>query len=142
MISPLSKGSPHSGQNLGALVGSAGCQPHLSQRYWGMPAGFLAPQFWQNLPVFLAPQTQVQPLSSTGRGLPHSGQNLPVAVAPHLQVQAPAAGLGSGFLLPHSGQNLPVAVAPQLHVQPSAAGAAVGAGAGAAGCWAPGLCHT
>ena len=27
-----SNGSPHSGQNFGGCVGSAGCQPHLSQR--------------------------------------------------------------------------------------------------------------
>ena len=122
-MSPASKGSPHSGQKRGALVGSSGCQPHLSHLYWGMPAGFLLPQFWQNLPVLAVPQEQVQLPSSAGLGLPHSGQNFPEAVAPHLQVHPPA-GLGSGFLLPHSGQNLPVAVAPQLHFHPSAGAAA------------------
>ena len=91
-MSPLSKGSPHSGQNRGALVGSAGCQPHLSHLYWGTPAGFLPPQFAQNLPVFFAPQEQVQPPSSAGLGLPHSGQNLPVAVAPQAHFQPSAAG--------------------------------------------------
>ena len=30
-MSPSSKGSPHSGQNLGGCCGSAGSQPHLSQ---------------------------------------------------------------------------------------------------------------
>ena len=129
-MSPLSKGSPHSGQNLGALVGSAGCQPHLSHLYWGTPAGFLLPQFWQNFPVFFAPQEQVQVPSSAGRGLPHSGQNLPAAGVPHLQTQP---DLGSGFLLPHSGQNFPEAVAPQVHFQ-LPAGAAFCA---CCICWAP-----
>ena len=122
MMSPLSKGSPHSGQNRGALVGSSGCQPHLSQRYWGTPLGFLLPQSEQNLPLFCWPQEQVQLPLSAGLGLPHSGQNLPLAVAPQLHFQPPA-GLGSGFLAPHSGQNLPVAVAPQAHFQPFWAGA-------------------
>ena len=102
----------------------SGSQPHLSHLYCGIPAGFFAPHSGQNLPLFTAPQAQVQP-SSAGFGAPHSGQNLPVAVAPHLQVQPPA-GFGSGFFAPHSGQNLPVAVAPHTHFQPSAAGAGAG----------------
>ena len=87
-MSPSSKGSPHSGQNLGGLVGSAGSQPHLSHLYCGMPAGFFAPHSAQNLPLFTAPQLHTQP-----------------------------SGLGSGFFAPHSGQNLPVATAPQAHFQ-------------------------
>ena len=97
----------------------------LYTSYLGVPAGLGLPHSEQNLPLFTAPQLQVQPSAAAGRGLPHSGQNLPVTVAPQLQVQLSAAGFGSGFLLPHSGQNLPVTVAPQLHCQPSA-----GAGAG------------
>ena len=122
MISPLSKGSPHSGQNRGALVGAAGCQPHLPQRHWGIPAGFIPPQLGQNFPVFFWPQEQVQLPSSAGLGLPHSGQNLPVTVAPQEHFQ-PFTGWGSGFFAPHSGQNLPVAVAPQAHFQLFAAAA-------------------
>ena len=106
--------SPHSGQNFGGCAGSAGSQPHLSHLYCGTPAGFFAPQFWQNLPLFTAPQEQVQPSASAGLGEPHSGQNFPVAVAPHLQVQL-FAGFGSGFFAPHSGQNLPQTTAPQEH---------------------------
>ena len=93
-----------------------GSQPHLSQRYWGTPAGFFAPHSEQNFPLFTAPQAQTQP-SASGFLVPHSGQNLPVASAPHLgHFQLPAA-FGSGLLAPHSGQNLPVAVAPQAHFQ-------------------------
>ena len=109
-MSPSSKGSPHSGQNLGGLVGSAGSQPHLSHLYWGTPAGFF---------------------------VPHSAQNLPLLDAPQVgQVQAPSADAlgGSGFLAPHSGQNLPVATLPQAQVQLSPAGAAGCAGAAGAGC--------
>ena len=82
--------SPHSGQNLGGLVGSAGSQPHLSQRYWGTPAGFFAPHSLQNLPWFTAPQEQVQPAAGSGFFAPHSGQNLPVATAPQAHFQLPA----------------------------------------------------
>ena len=53
-------GSPQFGQNFGGLVGSSGSQPHLSQRYRGFIAGFGEPQLVQNLPVFTAPQEQVQ----------------------------------------------------------------------------------
>ena len=130
-MSPSSKGSPHSGQNLGGLTPFSGSQPHLSHLYWGTPAGFFAPHSGQNLPLFTAPQAQVQPAGSSGFLVPHSGQNLPVTDAPQPgHVQPAAAGLGSGFFAPHSGQNLPVAVAPQAQVQLLAAGAA-GAGAGA-----------
>ena len=124
-MSPSSKGSPHSGQNLGGLLPLGGSQPQLSQRYWGTPAGFFAPHSGQNLPVFTAPQTQTQP-SSSGFFVPHTGQNYPLACAPHLgHFQLPAA-FGSGFFAPHSGQNFPVAVAPQAHFQPLAAGADTG----------------
>ena len=71
-----------------------GSQPHLSQRYWGTPAGFFAPHSGQNLPLFTDPQAHVQP-SSAGFLAPHSVQNLPVAVAPqegHFQPPAGAAG--------------------------------------------------
>ena len=115
-----SKGSPHSGQNLGGCAGSAGSQPHLSHLYLGVPAGFGFPHSEQKRPLFTAPQLHFQPSAAAGRGLPHSGQNLPVTVAPQLQVQLSAAGFGSGFLLPHSGQKLQVTVAPQLHFQLSA----------------------
>ena len=87
-MSPLSKGSPHSGQNLGGLVGSAGSQPHLSHLYWGTPAGFLAPHSVQNLPLFTVPQAHFQP--SSGFLAPHYGQNLPVATAPQAHFQLPA----------------------------------------------------
>ena len=108
-MSPSSKGSPHSGQNLGGCLGSAGSQPHLSHLYWGTPAGFFAPHSEQNLPLFTAPQAHVQPSSAgAGLGLPHSGQNLPVTVAPQAHFQLSPAGLGSGFLLPQLGQKLPV----------------------------------
>ena len=49
-------GSPHSGQNFGGCVGSAGVQPHLSHLYWSAPAGFFAPHSMQNLPWFFVPQ--------------------------------------------------------------------------------------
>ena len=128
-MSPSSKGSPHSGQNLGGCAGSAGSQPHLSHLYWGTPAGFFAPHSAQNFPLFTAPQEQVQP-SAAGLGLPHSGQNFPVTVAPHSHRQLSAAGLGSGFLLPQLGQKLPVTpLCPQEQVQPlGAAGADAGGG--------------
>ena len=115
-MSLSSKRSPHSGQNFGGLVGSAGTQPHLSQRKF---IGFLAPHSGQNLPLFTAPQEQVQ-LSSAGFFAPHSGQNLPVAVAPQAHFQAPCCS-GSGFFAPQFGQNLPVAVLPQEQRQPSPA---------------------
>lgn len=126
LTSLSSNTSPHSGQNFGGCAGSAGSQPHLSQRYRGALAGFFAPQFEQNLPLLTFPQVQVQP-SCEGSGFfaPHSGQNLPVAVAPQLHFQLSPAGLGSGFFAPHSGQNLPVAVAPQLHFQPFCAGCCI-----------------
>ena len=61
-MSLLSKGSPHSGQNLGGAEPASGSQPHLSQRYWGAAAGFLVSHSAQNLPLFTAPQVgQVQP---------------------------------------------------------------------------------
>ena len=127
--SPSSKGSPHSGQNLGGWAGSSGSQPHLSHLYWGTPAGFFAPHSAQNFPLFTAPQEQVQP-SAAGRGLPHSGQNFPVTAAPQVHCQLSAAGLGSGFLLPQLGQKLPVMpLCPQAQVQPGAAGGGVGTGA-------------
>ena len=53
-------------------------------------------------------------------GLPHSAQNLPLFTAPQVQVQPSAAV--AGLDLPHSGQNFPVAVAPQAHCQLSPAG--------------------
>ena len=114
-MSALSKGSPHSGQNFGGFFGSAGSQPHLSHLYNGASAGFFCPHSLQNLPLFFAPQEQVQKLDcSAGLGLPHSLQNFPVLpAAPQLQVQ-PALG----FLLPHSVQNLPSLTAPQAHFQP------------------------
>ena len=122
---------------VGRLPGS---QPHLSHLYWGTPAGFFAPHSAQNLPLFTAPQEQVQP-SAAGLGLPHSGQNFPVAVAPQAHCQLSAAGLGSGFLLPQLGQKLPVMpLCPQEQVQPlgaAGAGAGGGGGAGCACCWAP-----
>lgn len=126
LTSLSSNTSPHSGQNFGGCAGSAGSQPHLSQRYRGALAGFFAPQFEQNLPLLTFPQVQVQP-SCAGSGFfaPHSGQNLPVATAPQLHFQLSPAGLGSGFFAPHSGQNLPVAVAPQLHFQPFCAGCCI-----------------
>ena len=92
-----SKGSPHSGQNLGGWAGSSGSQPHLSHLYLGVPAGLGLPHSEQKRPLFTAPQLQVQPSAAAGRGLPHSGQNFPVTVAPQLQVQLSAAGFGSGF---------------------------------------------
>ena len=93
-ISPASNGSPHSGQNFGAFVGSACSHPHLSHLYCGTPSGFFAPHSEQNLPLLTAPQAHFQPADSTGFGLPHSGQNLPVAVAPqeHFQLFAEAVG--------------------------------------------------
>ena len=105
-LSLSSKISPHSGQNLGGWCGSGGSQPHLSHLNSGAPSGFL---------------------------LPHSAQNLPLFTAPQLQVQPSSAGLSSGFLLPQLAQNLPVLVVPQLQVQASAAGAAAAGAAGAAG---------
>ena len=79
-----SKTSPHSGQNFGGCVGSAGSQPHLSHRYNGAPAGFGFPHSIQNLPLFLAPQLQVHEPGSSGFGLPQLTQNFPVfPVAPH-----------------------------------------------------------
>jgi len=92
-ISESLKGSPHSAQNFGGLNGSAGSQPHLSQRYNGAPAGFCFPHSAQNLPLFTAPHEQLQP-SSEGFGVPHSAQNLPVFSAPHLHFQLP---VGAGF---------------------------------------------
>ena len=136
MISPSSNESPHSGQNLGGVAPFSGSHPHLSHLYCGIPAGFLAPQFWQNFPLFIVPQEQIHPLVSTGFGEPHSGQNFPVTVAPHLHFQAPAC-TGSGFFAPHSGQNFPVAVAPQVHFQLFCDGTGVGSGAG---CWVGCIC--
>ena len=127
-MSPSSKGSPHSGQNLGGWAGSSGSQPHLSHLYCGTPAGLGLPHSAQNFPLFTAPQEQVQPFVSAGLGFPHSGQNFPVAVAPQEQVQLSPAGLGTGLGAPHPAQNLPVfPVCPQEHAHPSMAGAA-GAG--------------
>lgn len=91
--SPSSKGSPHSGQNLGGWAMSLGSQPHLSQRYWGTPAGFFAPHSVQNLPLFIVPQEQFQPSAWTGLGAPHSAQNFPLLPAqPQLQIQPSADG--------------------------------------------------
>lgn len=135
-LSLSSKISPHSGQNLGGWCGSGGSQPHLSHLNSGAPSGFLLPHSAQNLPLFTAPQLQVQPSSaglSSGFLLPQLAQNLPVLVVPQLQVQLPSAGFGSGFLPPQLAQNLPVLVVPQLQVQASAAGAAAAGAAGAAG---------
>ena len=67
-MSPPSKGSPHSGQNFGGCVGSAGSQPHLSHLYCGTPAGFFAPHSEQNLPLFTAPQEHVQVFAAAGSG--------------------------------------------------------------------------
>ncbi len=97
MMSPSSNLSPHSGQNFGGVVPFSGSQPHLSHLYTGTPAGFFAPHSGQNLPLFTAPQLQVQP-SSAGFGLPHSAQNLPVFVAPQLHFQLFAAGCGGGVI--------------------------------------------
>ena len=67
------------------------------------------PHSAQNLPLFTAPQVQVQPsAAAAGLGLPHYGQNFPVAVAPQAHCQLSPAGFGSGFLLPQLGQKLPV----------------------------------
>ena len=49
--SPSSKGSPHSGQNLGGWAGSSGSQPHLSHLYWGTPAGFFRPALRAEFPL-------------------------------------------------------------------------------------------
>ena len=139
-MSPSSKGSPHSGQNLGGWVGSAGSQPHLSHLYCGTPAGFFAPHSAQNLPLFTAPQAQTQPSAwASGFFVPHSGQNFPVAEAPHCgHFQPSPAGFGSGFLLPQLGQKLPVIPPwPQAQVQQLAAGG----GGGGAGC-GTGCCAT
>lgn len=119
-ISPSLKGSPHSAQNLGGLNGSAGSQPHLSHRYRGAPAGLGLPHSAQNLPLFTAPQEQVQPAASAGLGLPHSAQNFPVLEAPQEQVHEPA---GAGLDLPQLAQKLPVLVLPQEQVHEPAAGA-------------------
>ena len=89
-------GSPQFGQNFGGLVGSSGSQPHLSQRYRGFIAGLGEPQLVQNLPVFTAPQEQVQLAFAAGAG---------------------------GFFAPHSGQKLPETIAPQEHFHWSVAGA-------------------
>ena len=105
-MSPSSKGSPHSGQNFGGWAGSSGSHPHLSHLYWGTPAGFLAPHSGQNLPLFTAPQVQVQP-SSAGLGEPHSGQNFPDATLPQVHFQLPT-GKGTGLGEPQLWQNLPV----------------------------------
>ena len=116
-------------------------------RIWRLPATLialeqrcslrlLAAAFSAELPLFTAPQLQVQPSSaglSSGFLLPQLAQNLPVLVVPQLQVQLPSAGFGSGFLPPQLAQNLPVLVVPQLQVQASAAGAAAAGAAGAAG---------
>ena len=90
-MSPLSNGSPHSGQNFGGVVPFSGSQPHLSHLYCGTPAGFFAPQFGQNLPLQTAPQEHFQLSAGAGFGCPHSGQNLPLAVAPQLHFQPDAA---------------------------------------------------
>ena len=132
--SPSSKGSPHSGQNLGGWAGSSGSQPHLSHLYCGTPAGFGLPHSAQNFPLFTAPQLHVQPFAcDSGFLVPHSGQNFPVAVAPHCgHFQLSAAGFGSGFLLPQFGQNFPVIpLCPHAQFHPAAA---AGAGAGCAAC--------
>ena len=65
--SPASKGSPHSGQNFGGLVGSSGTQPHSLHLYCFTAAGLGFPHSEQNLPLLTAPQLQVQ-VSSTGLG--------------------------------------------------------------------------
>jgi hypothetical protein len=90
-MSPSSKGSPHSGQNFGGLVGSSGSKPHLLHLYLAVPSGFLEPQLEQNFPLLEAPQEQIQAPSSSGFLEPHSGQNLPVATAPQAHFQ-PFAG--------------------------------------------------
>ena len=98
-ISPSSKGSPHSGQNLGRWVGSDGSQPHLSHLYWGTPAGFFAPHSVQNLPLLAVPHAgQVQLFAGSGLFAPHSGQNYPTAFAPqfgHVQLSAAGADWGA-----------------------------------------------
>ena len=81
--------------------------PHSPQNF--APASFLCPHSVQNQE------------DSSGRFAPHSEQNLPVFFAPQEQVQPPTA---SGFLAPHSEQNLPVFCAPQAQVQPPAVCAA------------------
>ena len=93
-MSSSPKGSPHSGQNFGGLVGSAGSHPHLSHLYCGAPAGFLVPQLEQNFPLFCVPHEHVQDPPAAGFGFPHSGQNFPVAFAPHehFQESAPLCG--------------------------------------------------
>ena len=107
-----------------------GSQPHLSQRYWGTPAGFFAPHSEQNFPLFTAPQAQTQPSDTcTGFLAPHSGQNFPVAAVPQEGHTQLSAFLGSGFFAPHSGQNLPVTILPQAHLQASAVGAVGAVGA-------------
>lgn len=118
--------SPHSGQNLGGLLGSGATQPHLSHLIMVGAAAVLGlPQLAQNLPVLVVPQLHTQPAGacSAGLGLPQLAQNLPVLVVPQVQVQPPA-GLGSGLGLPQLAQNLPWLVVPQAQVQPPAAGAA------------------
>jgi hypothetical protein len=87
LMSPSSKGSPHSGQNLGGFAGSSGSHPHLSHLYSGTPAGFGLPHSEQNFPLLTAPQAQIQP-SAAGFGAPHSVQNFPVFPAfPQVQAQ-------------------------------------------------------
>jgi hypothetical protein len=68
--------------------------PHSEQNQSASDAGFLAPQFWQKLPVQSAPQVHFHP---------------------------PA---GAGFLEPQFWQKLPVQSAPQAHLQPFAEAAA------------------
>lgn len=123
--SPSSNGSPHSGQNFGGCVGSAGSQPHLSHLYCGTPAGFGLPHSEQNFPLFTAPQLHVQPsICTSGFFVPHSGQNFPITSAPHCgHFQLPAAGFGSGFLLPQFGQKFPVIpLCPHAQSHPSDTG--------------------
>ena len=87
--------SPHSGQNLGGLLGSGATQPHLSHLIMVGAAAVLGlPQLAQNLPVLVVPQVQVQPPAGlgSGLGLPQLAQNLPWLVVPQAQVQPPAAG--------------------------------------------------
>ena len=78
--------------------------------------GLLAPQLLQKLPVFTAPQEQVQ--SAEGLFAPQPPQKLPVFFVPQEQVHSPA---GAGFLEPQLLQKLPVFSAPQEHFQVFAA---------------------
>lgn len=88
-------GSPQLGQNFGIAFVMSGSKPHLSHFIFLGADGFGLPQFAQNLPPLLVPQSGHvhAPLScGAGFGLPQFAQNLPVLLVPHPHVQPSAAG--------------------------------------------------